>query len=57
MGYWMKLLLKFVLQVPLLVLVIAGAESYFPNWNPVSIFSLAFLLVLAYTTADYLGED
>lgn len=53
----MKIFLKFVLQVPLLVLVIAGAESYFPNWDQFSIFFLAFLLVLAYTTADYLGED
>ena len=53
----MKTLLKFILQVPLLVLVIAGAESYFPNWNPVGIFSLAFLLVLAYTTADYLDDE
>jgi hypothetical protein len=53
----MKIFLKFALQVPLLVLVIAGAESYFPNWDPVGIFGLAFLLVLAYTTADYVGED
>lgn len=53
----MKTLLKFVLQVPLLVLVIAGAESLFPNLNPVGIFGLAFLLILAYTTGEDIGKE
>lgn len=52
----MKLLLKFVLQVPLLILVIAGAESFFPNLNPVGIFGAVFLLLLAYSTGEEIGK-
>lgn len=53
----MKLLLKFLLQVPLLVLAVAGIESYFSDWHFAARFVLAFIVLLSYTTGDYLEGD